>query len=53
MIKLKGYSGESYNFEGPYDNTSQLRDNSGVYAILCKKENKFYLGCCQGNDCGL
>lgn len=33
----------NYTFEGPYNNTSQLKDNSGVYAVLCLKEDQYFL----------
>src|SRR5262249_35243983 len=32
-----------YTFEGPYENTSSLRDNSGIYAIHCRKGGAYYL----------
>lgn len=32
-----------YTFEGPYTNTYSLRDNSGVYAIHCYRDNIYYL----------
>jgi hypothetical protein len=28
-----------YSFDGPYSSTNSLEDRSGVYAILCKKNN--------------
>ncbi len=31
-----------YSFEGPYSSTSSLEDRSGLYAILCKKDNGNY-----------
>jgi len=31
-----------YSFEGPYSSTDSLEDRSGVYAILCKKDNSNY-----------
>lgn len=31
-----------YSFDGPYSSTSSLEDRSGVYAILCKKDNDNY-----------
>lgn len=34
---------EKYSFEGPYPLTSSLNDNSGVYAVLAKREEKYYL----------
>lgn len=30
------------SFEGPYSSTDSLQDRSGVYAILCKKNNGNY-----------
>lgn len=32
-----------YTFEGPYTNTSSLKDNSGVYAIHCNRDENYYL----------
>jgi len=33
-----------YVFEGPYDSTDSLKDNSGVYAILDKRtDGNFYV----------
>jgi hypothetical protein len=32
-----------YSFEGPYTNTNALEDNSGVYAIHCYRDEKYYL----------
>lgn len=32
-----------YTFEGPYSNTSRLQDLSGVYAIHCYRDQKYYL----------
>ena len=32
-----------YSFNGPYLMTSSLQDRSGVYAIECKRDNKYYL----------
>jgi hypothetical protein len=34
-INLEGCSGTKYTFEGPYNNTNSLHDNSGVYIIIC------------------
>ena len=34
-LTVKGCSGTTYTFEGPYDNTNSLKDNSGVYIIVC------------------
>lgn len=34
-LTVKGCSGTEYTFEGPYSNTSSLKDNSGVYLIVC------------------
>jgi hypothetical protein len=31
-----------YSFAGPYSSTNSLEDRSGVYAILCKKDNGNY-----------
>lgn len=32
-----------YTFEGAFTSTANLRDRSGVYAILCKKDGKYYI----------
>lgn len=37
-IKICGYV-----FEGPYTSTSSLEDRSGVYAILCSKDDLFVI----------
>ncbi len=29
-----------YSFEGPYDDSSYLKDSSGVYVILCYSDGK-------------
>ncbi len=34
---------DKYSFEGPYSSTDKLEDNSGVYAIHCNKDSKYYL----------
>jgi hypothetical protein len=31
----------SYEFEGPYFSIEQLKDQPGVYAILCPEEGRF------------
>jgi excinuclease UvrABC nuclease subunit len=33
----------NYSFEGPYTDTSKLEDSSGVYAIHCLRDSKYYL----------
>ncbi len=33
----------SYSFEGPFTNTDNLQDRSGVYAIHCHRDQKYYL----------
>nr|WP_321356991.1 hypothetical protein [uncultured Draconibacterium sp.] len=33
----------NYSFEGPYTSTDNLQDNSGVYAIHCNVDSKYYL----------
>ena len=33
----------NYTFEGPYTDTSNLQDRSGVYAIHCYRDNAYYL----------
>lgn len=33
----------NYTFEGPYTSTGSLKDNSGVYAIHCLRDGKYYL----------
>jgi hypothetical protein len=32
-----------YLFEGPFPSTSNLKDRSGVYAIFCNVNNKYFL----------
>ncbi len=34
MIDVGGYK-----FEGPYENTDQLKDRSGIYVILCRNDS--------------
>lgn len=31
-----------YTFEGPYASTDKLEDRSGIYAILCHRDNTYY-----------
>lgn len=38
-VTLKGRSGDKYEFEGPYMNIESLEDRSGVYAVLCEKDD--------------
>ena len=33
----------NYPFNGPYTSTSNIKDKSGVYAIHCCKNEKYYL----------
>lgn len=33
----------SYSFDGPFTSASSLEDRSGVYTILCKKDNGDYI----------
>lgn len=40
-ITVNGCSGTTYTFEGPYDNTGSLKDNSGVYLIVCHDGSKY------------
>ncbi len=37
-MKLYGESGKTYKFEGPFASTDELKDRSGVYAILCGRK---------------
>jgi len=32
-----------YTFDGPYTLNSSLKDRSGVYAIICRENRKYYL----------
>lgn len=32
-----------YEFEGPYKSIENLKNNSGVYAIICKVGEEYYL----------
>ncbi len=41
-LKVEGCSGEKYSFEGPYRNTNDLEDRSGVYLIICYVDEKYY-----------
>jgi len=41
-LTVKGCSGQEYSFEGPYENTNQLEDRSGVYFITCYDGEKYY-----------
>ena len=29
-----------YTFDGPYTSANELEDRSGIYAIICQKDNK-------------
>ena len=42
-VTIKGKSGTSYEFYGAYSSTMPLKDNLGVYAILCEKDKKLNL----------
>ena len=33
----------NYTFNGPYSSTDQIEDRSGVYAVHCYREEKYYL----------
>ncbi len=33
----------NYTFNGPYTTTSNLEDRSGIYAIHCYKNDKYYV----------
>lgn len=34
---------DKYSFDGPYNiSTESLEDRAGVYAVLCKKNGKYY-----------
>ncbi len=33
----------NYNFEGPFESTDPVKDKSGLFAVLYKKEDKHYL----------
>lgn len=32
-----------YTFNGPYTSTDLIEDKSGVYAVLCKEKDKYYV----------
>ena len=32
-----------YSFTGPVESIDEIRDRSGVYVIVCKKDNEFFL----------
>lgn len=38
-LTVTGISGTQYSFEGPYESTKDLRDNSGIYIIICANNN--------------
>ena len=33
----------NYSFDGPYNNTESLLDNSGVYVIHCLRDERYYV----------
>lgn len=33
----------NYEFDGPYNSPETLEERSGIYAILCQKDGKYYL----------
>jgi len=37
-IKIGGHT-----FNGPYTSKDSIEDKSGVYAVLCKKEDEYYM----------
>lgn len=37
-IKIGGHT-----FNGPYASTNPIEDRSGVYVVLCKKDNKYQI----------
>jgi len=41
-LTVEGCSGQKYLFEGPYNNTNNLKDHSGVYFITCYVNGKYY-----------
>jgi len=36
-----GITISGYSFDGPYLTTDSIEDRSGVYAVLCKKDEKY------------
>ena len=32
-----------YTFDGPYASMDPIKDRSGVYAVICRKEDGYYL----------
>jgi len=32
-----------YSFTGPYTSIDKLKDKSGIYAIICKTDNEYFL----------
>ncbi|RLF80581.1 hypothetical protein DRN38_03815 [Thermococci archaeon] len=42
-VFIKGKSGRRYEFEGPFKTPNSLENRSGVYAILCRQNDKLYL----------
>lgn len=41
-ITVKGTSNTEYTFEGPFSNTINLKDLSGVYLVLCFDGTSYY-----------
>jgi len=39
-LEITGQSSLIYNFEGPYDDTDDLQDRSGVYVIVCEENSE-------------
>jgi len=43
VIGLMGITVGDYTFDGPYLSTDSIENKSGVYAIHCKKDEKYFL----------
>lgn len=41
-LTIEGKSGNKYYFNGPFSTTGELEDKSGVYAILCRKDDELH-----------
>lgn len=43
VVPIKGKSGRTYKFKGPFETPDFLENRSGVYAILCRQRGRLYL----------
>ena len=40
-LTVNGKSGAVYTFDGPYSDTDDLKDESGVYVVVCNKSGSY------------